>query len=83
MVAFQLPESARVLTAKTEKPVPLQTNGEWKSLNCKFKLIVDKEKTVLIMYHLNVKVDNHQFSVRLRVNQKFNVSIEYNQRKNP
>lgn len=74
MIAFQLPEATKVLTARSDKPIRLLTKGEWKSLNCKQKLVLDKEKTILIMYNVNIKVNNEDFSLRLRINKKFNVS---------
>lgn len=75
MVAFQLPEPTKVFESKSTKNFRLLTKGEWKSLDTKQKVILDKEKTVLILYNTNIKINNEDFSLRLRTNKKFNVSF--------
>jgi len=79
MVAFQLPESTIVHSTHAEKNIPLSTKGEWKSLSTNLKITLEKAKTVLISYNINIKVNNDAFSVRLKIvnagKTRFNVRI--------
>ena len=74
MVAFQLPSTTKLITAEATKSIALTTKGEWKSLGLKKKVNLDRQRTILIMYNVNLKINNEAFSVRLRINKKFNVS---------
>jgi len=79
MVAFQLPETTIVHSTHAEKNISLSTKGEWKSLSTNIKIKLEKQKTVLITYNINIKVNNDAFSVRLKIvnagKTKFNVRI--------
>ena len=73
MIAFQLPESTIVNTAETTIQVKLNSKIEWASLGCSYKLTVANEKTIMILYKINLFVDNADISTRLRIEKRYNV----------
>jgi hypothetical protein len=72
ITAFQLPESAEVKNYKLDKPYVLNTNGEWKGMDLEAEVEIKKRKTILILYNINLKVDNASFTSRIRIENKYN-----------
>jgi hypothetical protein len=72
MTAFQLPSSAVVKSFKLEKPFVLNTKNEWKGFNFDYHITVEKKKTAMIIYHINLRVDKKSFVARVRFGTKFN-----------
>lgn len=72
MTAFQLPEGTIVTNYLLEKSINLDTKKGFKSFGLNANLNLEKAKTVLIIYNVNLKVDGEYFSIRLRQGNKFN-----------
>lgn len=72
MTGFKLPEGSIVNNYILDKSMPLDTKGGFKSFGLQASLNTDKDKTVLIIYNVNLRTDNEYFSVRLRMGNKFN-----------
>lgn len=72
IVAFKLPEQPIVNSYKLEKTFALDTKNEWKSFDLDAVLNINKKKTVLIIYSINLKVDNANFAARIRIDSRFN-----------
>jgi hypothetical protein len=69
--AFELPENTVVKNYKISKPVVLNTNGEWRGMGFDANLELSKKQTVLILYNINLRVDDAYFSARVRVDTVF------------
>ena len=72
MVAFQLPEGTLVNNYLLDKSMTLDTKGGFKSFGLNANLNLDKDKTVLIIFNVNLKADGEYFSIRLRMGNKYN-----------
>jgi hypothetical protein len=72
MVAFQLPDDVVVNNYSLDKSVNLDTQGNYSSFGLNVNLLLDKDKTVLFIYNVNLKVEGSVFTVRLRMGNKFN-----------
>jgi hypothetical protein len=72
MYAFEFPEGTVVHTFKLEKPLTLNTNGDWRPMGIDAKFNLGKKKTALIIYHINIVTKQKLFKARVRMNNKFN-----------
>ena len=72
MVAFQLPAGTTVTTYTLEKSLNLNTKGSFKSFGLSASLSLETEKTVLIIYNVNLRVEGQLLSLRLRQGNTFN-----------
>ena len=70
--AFEFPEGTVVHNFKLEKPLTLNTNGDWKPMGIDGKFNLGSKKTALIIYHLNIMTKKKLFKARVRINNKFN-----------
>jgi len=72
MVAVQLPKSTVVHNYGLDKSLSLDSNGGFKSVGLNASLTLEVQKTILILYNTNLRVDGTYFSLRLRMGDKFN-----------
>ena len=72
MGSFQLPEGTVVNNYLADKSMSLDTKGGYKSFGLGASLNLDNDKTILIIYNVNLRVDAEFFGVRLRMGNKFN-----------
>jgi hypothetical protein len=72
ITAFQLPANTEVKNFKLDKPYVLDTSKEWKGFELDGEIQLLKKKTVLILYNINLKVDNAIFAARVRIGNKYN-----------
>lgn len=69
---FEFPDTTVVHNFKLEKPLTLNTNGDWKPMGIEGKFNIGSKKTALIIYHLNIMTKQKLFKARIRINNKFN-----------
>ena len=72
MVAFQLPENTIVNNYVLDKSFSLNTGGGFKPFGMNASVNLETNKTVLIIFNVNMKADGGSFTVRLRMGNKFN-----------
>ena len=71
MEAMQLPSTGIVHLPKITTPVVLNTGGEWKTFGFNFKVKVECQKTILVLYNVNLKIGGKTLSTRVRFGNKF------------
>lgn len=72
LVAFQLPENTVVNNYLLDKSLVLNTQGGFKPMGLNASLNLETNKTILIVFNVNLKSDGGFFTVRLRMGNKFN-----------
>jgi len=72
MVAFQLPDKTKITNFAVNQPISLDTGSGYKPMGIAATLTLDKKKTVLFLYNVNVKTDGGHFAVRLRMGNAYN-----------
>jgi hypothetical protein len=74
IIGLELPDNSKVhnFKAHSADAIDLNTGNEWRELPIEASVNVDKKKSVIIIYSYNIKVDKKDFSMRIRIGNKYN-----------
>ena len=72
IVAFELPPNTHVKNYALDRSISLNTNGGYKPFGFNANVKLDQDKTILIIFNVNLKANSSFFGVRVRMGSKFN-----------
>lgn len=72
LVAFELPANTIVKNYLLDRSISLNTNGGYKPFGFNANVKLDQDKTILIIFNVNLKANSSFFGVRVRMGSKFN-----------